>query len=290
MNIGTWLAGELVTVRDLARRDARRDGLALVLFTFARLAEELDLDDIAAALSRELAGDLWDLGAGRPVGWAICDRRRATRRPYAKLPDGRECRNLNEWLVRQLVTIKRRTDSGDRRGAVVELLATARQCAAVLIQSEHKGSTVRALGKLLDDVLSLYWGKQPDWLKPVPEVRIDGARKRGPKTDPRNLQVRRTLVAEAYRMHRKLGGSVPAATYAVCRRAGCDTTELQTALKHVDGDRRSAAEQALAPEVRSLVREFRALATPYGHVRARALLLANLQAALQPGRRRPIFH
>ena len=249
---------------------------------FAELSDEIDpalQRDVTTPLA-ELAGDVRDLGRGRCVGWAVRCWRRADRGAFARLQQGRECQDLYEWLVRQLIAIARRIWTGDRRGAVVELIGTARECASVLIESESKHSTVRALDDLLKDVLSLYKGKQPGWLLPDISPDEDGEMKRGPKLSRFSEQVRRTLIAQAYRQHRKFGGTVRAATYAVCRRAGCTEQELKTWCKHLGGGRRSPEEQALASEVLGWLDDYVETAQEHGSLQARAALLFGLQFAL----------
>jgi hypothetical protein len=251
MSLNEWMAGQLVAVRDEIRRDDRRGALAKLISVLAELSDEIHpvlQRDVTTPLA-ELAGDVGDLGRGRRVEWATRCWRRTDRGAYARLQQGRECQDLKEWLVRQLVAIARRIWNGDRRGAVVELIGTARECASVLIESESKHSTVRALDDLLKEVLSLYKGKQPEWLLPDIPPDEDGELKRGPKLSRFSEQVRRTLIAQAYRRHRKFGGTVRAATHAICRRAGCTQRELRTWCQHLGGDRRSAEERALASEV-----------------------------------------
>jgi hypothetical protein len=282
MSLNEWIAGQLVAVRDEVRKGDRRGALAKLIFVFAELSDEIHpalQRDVNTPLA-ELGGDVRDLGRGRCVGWATRCWRRADRGAYARLRQGRECRDVNEWLVRQLVAIARRIWNGDRRGAVVELIATARECASVLIEVESKRSTVSALDGLLEDVRSLYRGKQPEWLLPDIPFDEEGELRRGPKISRFSEQIRRTLIAQAYRQHRKFGGTVRAATHAVCRRAGCTQRELRTWCQHLGGDRRSMEEQALASEVRRWLDDYVEIAQEHGSLHARAALLFGLQFAL----------
>jgi hypothetical protein len=282
MTIQDQLVPHLCGVRDLVRGNDRRGALARLPHAFGELSDAIrpaSRLDVSTALAA-IGGDLQDLGRGRPVAWATRSWAKTVRWPYTPLPGGREYHDFDEWLVRQLAAVQSRVLGGDRRGAVVELIATARECALFLIEGEHRHAVVSALGMLLDDVRGLYKGKQPEWLLPDSPSDDEGERTRGPKRSPRLEQIRRTLIALAYRMHRDLGGTPETATRGVCKRSGCTEQELRTWCKHLRGDRRSPEEHTLAGDLEGFLRECGESARRSSPLRGRAMLLYGLEVAL----------
>jgi hypothetical protein len=169
---------------------------------------------------------------------------------------------------------------GDRRGALVELIATARECALFLIDGDHRHAVADALDILIKDLQGLYQGKQPEWLLPDWPFDDEGGHTRGPKRSPGLEQIRRTLIALAYRMHRDLGGTPEAATRGVCKRSGCTEQELETWCKHLRGDRRSPEERTLAGDLEGFLGECGETLRRSSPLRGRAMLLYRLEVAL----------
>jgi hypothetical protein len=282
MTLQDQLVPHLCGVRDLVRGNDRRVALARLLFAFGERSDVIDPAnrlDVSTALAA-LGGDLRDLDRGRPVAWATPSRAKAGHRPYTPLPGGRECHDFGEWQLRQLATVRNRVWEGDRRGALVELIGTAHECALLLIDGDHRHAVAGALDMLLKDVLGLYRGKQPEWLLPEGRVKDDGELQKGPKPSTGLEQCRRTLIALAYRMHRNLGGTRKGAMHGVCKRSGCTEQELKTWCKHLRGDRRLLEEHTLADELQGFLKESAELARRSSPLQGRATLLAGLEAAL----------